>query len=239
MLIQPVFSPKTSKLTLQQLLRSTSYIDPRESRGIRLLSIVRSSKSSARSNRIACPIRSEIQKISSSPATVRWSWLFCRPRSFGLENHLPNGMSSQGTIFDTVGSLYVTASLYESLMRNKMVLKSAAQAMSPIVVGIRDMNILDRIVLIGECEDVIVNTYGVDGNALSIIGACRRAMKDAGVSKRARDVFFTEATSGDYENVLKTANTWCNLVHIVPRDTRGGSFIGSLREADLDPEIQA
>ena len=118
--------------------------------------------------------------------------------------------------------------------------KSAAQAMSPIVVGIRDMNILDRIVLIGECEDVIVNTYGVDGNAFSIIGACRRAMKDAGVSKRARDVFFAEATSGDYKNVLKTANTWCTLVHIIPRSTqRGGSFIGALRDADLDPEIQA
>jgi hypothetical protein len=102
------------------------------------------------------------------------------------------------------------------------------------------MNILDRMVLIGECEDVIVNTYGVDGNALSIIGACRRGMKDAGVSKQARDVFFTEATSGDYDNVLKTANTWCTLVHIVPRGKQGGgSFIGALRDADLDPEIQA
>ena len=101
------------------------------------------------------------------------------------------------------------------------------------------MNILDRIVMIGECEGVIVNTYGVDGNAFSIISACRQAMRKAGVSQRARDVFATEATSGDYDNVLKTANTWCTLVHIVPTRPQTGSFINSLRDAGLDPEIQA
>ena len=100
------------------------------------------------------------------------------------------------------------------------------------------MNTLDRIALIAETSDVIVNTYGVDGNAFSIIGACRRAMKGAGVSEQARNAFFTEATSGDYNNVLKTCDLWCSLVHIVPSE-RHNNIIGALREAGLDPEIQS
>jgi len=100
------------------------------------------------------------------------------------------------------------------------------------------MEILDRMVLIAECEDVIVNTYGVDGNAFSIIGTCRRAMAEAGVSRRASRAFLAEATSGDYGHVLRTADLWCNLVHIAPAGGRSGTFIGSLRAAGLNPEIQ-
>ncbi|MGD9729669.1 MAG: hypothetical protein AB7L09_02715 [Nitrospira sp.] len=99
------------------------------------------------------------------------------------------------------------------------------------------MNDLERIALIAETKDVIVNTYGVDGNAFSIIGACASAMKQAGVSSTTRHAFIWEATSGDYENVLRTADLWVTLVHIAPAGEQGGSFIGSLRAAGIDPEM--
>ena len=100
------------------------------------------------------------------------------------------------------------------------------------------MNPLDRMALIAETKEVIVNTYGVDGNAFSIICACQFAMKRAGVQKQTIDAFLKDATSGDYQNVLRTCDSWTTLVHIQPVENHG-MIIGALREAGLDPEIQS
>lgn len=99
-------------------------------------------------------------------------------------------------------------------------------------------NILDRMALVSECDNVIVNLYGVDGNAFNIINACTNAMKEAGVSRKAIHAFRGEAMSGDYNNLLKTAAMWCNLVHVAPVE-RQGFAIGAFRDAGLDDEVMS
>lgn len=55
---------------------------------------------------------------------------------------------------------------------------------------------------------VKVKLVGEDGNAFSILGRVRRAMKDAGVPKSEIDAFTGEATSGDYHHLLSTVMQW-------------------------------
>jgi hypothetical protein len=43
-----------------------------------------------------------------------------------------------------------------------------------------------------------------DGNAFSILGACSSAMKKAGVHAKEWKSFHAEATSGDYNHLLRT-----------------------------------
>lgn len=59
--------------------------------------------------------------------------------------------------------------------------------------------------------EIHVGLSNVDGNALYIIGNCRRAAKKAGLSKEKIDEFTTEAQSGDYDNVLATAFKWFEI----------------------------
>ena len=54
-------------------------------------------------------------------------------------------------------------------------------------------------------KKIKVKLVGASGNAFSILGICDRAMKKAGVEKDIRDDFFTEATAGNYDNLLGTA----------------------------------
>lgn len=56
-----------------------------------------------------------------------------------------------------------------------------------------------------------VQLTGTDGNAYSIIGNCERALKHEGNSKEVIDAFRTEAMSGDYDHVLQTAMTYCEV----------------------------
>lgn len=56
--------------------------------------------------------------------------------------------------------------------------------------------------------EVEVHLAGDDGNAYSVIGKVRKALKRAGVEKEEIDKFTDEATSGDYNNVLKTCMEW-------------------------------
>ena len=53
--------------------------------------------------------------------------------------------------------------------------------------------------------------WGRDGNALFIVGAVRRALKDAGYPPEALREFGDEALSGDYDHVLQTAMFWCDI----------------------------
>jgi hypothetical protein len=60
--------------------------------------------------------------------------------------------------------------------------------------------------------DIEVELIGQDGNAFAIMGAVSRELKRAGVSKEERDAYFTEATSGDYDNLLRVTANWVNIV---------------------------
>ena len=59
--------------------------------------------------------------------------------------------------------------------------------------------------------NVEVRLSGRDGNAMAIIGAVRRALRSAGAPEEELAAFFTEATSGDYDNVIQTAMRWVEV----------------------------
>lgn len=58
-----------------------------------------------------------------------------------------------------------------------------------------------------------VKLIGEDGNAFSILGRCKRAMmaKDNGYTMADWDVFHAEATSGDYDHLLRTVMDWFDV----------------------------
>jgi hypothetical protein len=58
---------------------------------------------------------------------------------------------------------------------------------------------------------VEVELSGQDGNAMSIIGAVRRALRRDGAPQSDLDTFTEEAMSGDYDNALRTAMTWVDV----------------------------
>jgi hypothetical protein len=60
--------------------------------------------------------------------------------------------------------------------------------------------------------DIEVELIGQDGNAFAIMGAVSRELKRAGATKEERDAYFTEATSGDYDNLLRVTAGWVNIV---------------------------
>lgn len=49
-----------------------------------------------------------------------------------------------------------------------------------------------------------VPLVGADGNAFAIIGLVRRALRQAGYGEDFVKAFMDEATSGDYNHLLKT-----------------------------------
>jgi hypothetical protein len=59
--------------------------------------------------------------------------------------------------------------------------------------------------------EVEVQLTGEDGNAFAILGAVTNALKRAGVDKEEREAFFAEATSGDYNSLLRTAMNWVSV----------------------------
>ncbi len=59
--------------------------------------------------------------------------------------------------------------------------------------------------------EVEVRLVGEDGNAFAIMGRVMSALKDAGVSKEEIDQYYTESTSGDYDNLLRTAMAWVSV----------------------------
>ena len=59
--------------------------------------------------------------------------------------------------------------------------------------------------------DIDVQLSGEDGNAFSIIGTVRRALKRAGATNEELAEFSEEAMSGDYDHLLQTARAWVNV----------------------------
>lgn len=60
--------------------------------------------------------------------------------------------------------------------------------------------------------DVTVKLTGQDGNAFAILGAVDRALRSAGVPKAERSAYYAEATSGDYDNLLRVTMQWVKVV---------------------------
>ena len=56
--------------------------------------------------------------------------------------------------------------------------------------------------------EIEVQLSGEDGNAFAILGTVSTALRRAGIAKEERDLFFDEATSGDYDHLLKVATEW-------------------------------
>lgn len=59
--------------------------------------------------------------------------------------------------------------------------------------------------------DVVVDLSGRDGNAAGIIGAVAKGLRRAGVPDSEIAKFRTEATSGNYDNVIQTAMAWVEV----------------------------
>jgi len=59
--------------------------------------------------------------------------------------------------------------------------------------------------------EITVSLVRVDGNAFSILGQVRKAMRQAGVPAEQIKEFMTEATSGDYDHLLQTTMQWVNV----------------------------
>jgi hypothetical protein len=60
-------------------------------------------------------------------------------------------------------------------------------------------------------KDVKVKLIGEDGNAFSILGRVRRALKSAGANQAALESFMLEATKGDYDALLQTVMKWVEV----------------------------
>jgi len=57
---------------------------------------------------------------------------------------------------------------------------------------------------------VEVELIGEDGNAFSILGRCRKALRRAGQMEHW-EAFQTEATSGNYDHLLCTVHEWFDV----------------------------
>lgn len=59
--------------------------------------------------------------------------------------------------------------------------------------------------------DLDVQLTGGDGNAFAILGAVQKALRRSAVPAADISRFQEEATSGDYDNLLRTAMRWVNV----------------------------
>lgn len=56
--------------------------------------------------------------------------------------------------------------------------------------------------------DVKVRLVGEDGNAYAILGRVSHAITEAGYPQSLADRYVEEATSGDYDHLLRTTMKW-------------------------------
>jgi len=59
--------------------------------------------------------------------------------------------------------------------------------------------------------DVTVKLVGTDGNAFSLMGKVRKALKQAGASAEDVTQFSNEAMAGTYDDLLITIMGWVNV----------------------------
>jgi ribosomal protein S9 len=56
--------------------------------------------------------------------------------------------------------------------------------------------------------NVTVQLTGEDGNAFAIMAAVSKALRKAGASKEEISQYTMDSMSGDYDNLLRTADKW-------------------------------
>ena len=59
--------------------------------------------------------------------------------------------------------------------------------------------------------DITVQLTGRDGNAFAVLGAVARGLRSNGVAEEDIERFHDEATSGDYDHLLRTAMQWVDV----------------------------
>ena len=59
---------------------------------------------------------------------------------------------------------------------------------------------------------VEVQLTGEDGNAFAVMAKAAAAMRKAGVDKKIIDDYYQEATSGDYDNLLRTTMKYVEVI---------------------------
>ena len=59
---------------------------------------------------------------------------------------------------------------------------------------------------------VMPDLKGPEGNAFILLGRAKRALRDSGASTEQQNWFYTQATNGDYKNLLETIMEWCIVV---------------------------
>ena len=59
--------------------------------------------------------------------------------------------------------------------------------------------------------EIIVKLSGRDGNTFAVLGHCRSAAEEAGLSEDEIANFMEDATAGDYDHLLKTAMRWFDI----------------------------
>ena len=55
---------------------------------------------------------------------------------------------------------------------------------------------------------ITIELHGPTGNAFYILGAARKAWREAGIAKDVIDGYVNEATSGDYDNLLEVVKRY-------------------------------
>ena len=60
--------------------------------------------------------------------------------------------------------------------------------------------------------DVKVRLVGEDGNAYAIMGRVQSALLDAGISQNECERYIKEATSGDYDHLLRVTMAWVDTI---------------------------
>lgn len=60
-------------------------------------------------------------------------------------------------------------------------------------------------------EHITVKLSDEDGNAFSIMGRVRKAMRRAGLNNDQINEYLEEATAGDYDNLLQTTMKYVNV----------------------------
>ena len=59
--------------------------------------------------------------------------------------------------------------------------------------------------------DITVTLTGQDGNAFAVLGRCREAAAEAGLSDDEITAFMNKAMAGDYDHLLQTAMRWFDI----------------------------
>ena len=60
--------------------------------------------------------------------------------------------------------------------------------------------------------DIQVQLTGNNANAYAIMGAVSKALKRNGVPKEEVDAYLAESKSGDYDNLLRVAMQWVDVL---------------------------